>query len=172
MKSVYLRDQRAIGECGDGYIMQTAVQIKPHHFLDIIRDFGAGMTFAPHVYGHAVHTVAEKVLSDRNIALQLVLGCDDICRPCINNEEGRCIDSVDHPPFTSKEEWNRTIDTRISEKLGLEEGTEIAASEFCRITREKIGDLYDIWREVPRGYTDLRRQNLMKGISMYLGENG
>jgi len=152
--------------------MQMVVQIKPHHFLDIIRDYGAGNTFAPHPYGHAVHTVAERVLSDRNIILQLVLGCDDICRPCMNNKEGRCIDSVDHPPFTSKEKWNRTIDARIFEKLELKEGTEIAASEFCRVTRQKIGNLYDIWREVPREDTDLRRQELMKGISMYLGENG
>ena len=151
--------------------MRAIVQAKPHHFLDIVTDFGAGNAFTPHPYGHAVHIVAEKALSDRNVVLQLVLGCDDICRPCIHSKEGRCVDSVDHPPFSSKEEYNRTIDARIFQQLGLEEGTEIAASEFCRITRDKIGNLYDIWREVPREHTDLRRQNLMKGISMYLRED-
>jgi len=152
--------------------MQNVVQTKPHHFLDIIRDFGAGKAFGPHPYGHAVHAVAQRVLRDRHVVLQLILGCDDICRPCIHNKGGTCDDSVNIPPFTSKEEWNRTIDTRIFEQLGLEEGTEIPASEFCRITRQRIGDLYDIWREVPHGDTDLRRENLMRGISTYLGESG
>ena len=63
-------------------------------------------------------------------------------------------------------------DARIFEQLGLVEETEIAAPEFCRITRQRMGNLYDIWREVPHGDTDLRRENLMRGISIYLGESG
>ena len=150
--------------------MREVVQTKPHHFLDIIKVFGAGGKFVPSSYGHAVHTVAEKVLGNRDVVLQLILGCDDICRPCVHNKEGKCVDGVNHPPFTSKEEYNKAIDSRIFELWRLKEGTEIAASEFCRLAQKNIETLYEIWRDVPRKDTDLRKEDLMKGISMYLTE--
>lgn len=156
--------------------MQETIRVKPHHFLDIIRDFGGGRrTFEPHPYGHAVHTVAERILSDRAVVLELVVGMDDICAPCRNNQDGVCVDTIDtsfRPEApSSKGEWNRIIDLRLFERLGLEEGTRLTASAFCRVARERLGDLCDIWREVPRRMTEERQCRLMRGISLYLGES-
>jgi len=155
--------------------VQETTRIKPHHFLDILRDFGGGQrTFEPHPYGHAVHTVAEQLLSDRTVMLELVVGTDDICAPCRNNKDGVCVDTIDtnyRPQApSSKQAWNRTIDLRLFERLGLEEGTRLSAEAFCRIARNRLGDLYDIWREVPRPMTDDRQQKLMRGIARYLSE--
>lgn len=155
--------------------MEDAIRIKPHHFLDIIRAFGGGQrTFEPHPYGHAVHTVAERILSDRAVMLELVLGIDDICMPCTNNQGGVCVDTIDvsyRPEApSSKEAWNRLIDRRLFERLGLKEGARCTASAFCRRVRERLGDLHAIWREMPRSMTSERERDLMRGISMYLGE--
>ena len=71
--------------------MKDIIYIKPHHFIDIITYLGAGKeTFEPHPYGHAVHSVAAKILHDRDIRLEFVLGADDICKPCIHNINGCC----------------------------------------------------------------------------------
>jgi len=151
------------------------LRIKPHHFLDIIADFGAGSrSFKPHAYGHAVHTVAERLLANRNIEIELVLGIDDICRPCKHHVGDTCDDTIDTsfrpeaPP--SKEEWNKRIDRRWFERLGLKEGDRMTASEFCRIVREKMGGIYEIYREIPRQMTADRERNLLKGIAFYLNE--
>jgi len=155
------------------------IRIKPHHFLDIVRDFGAGVEFEPSPYGHAFHLVAEKVLADRHVMLELVLGIDRICEPCKNHVGGHCVDTTTTTgEVTSKEQWNLTIDTRLLEQLGLEEGTRIRADHLCRLARTRLfppGDvegapIYDIWREAPRERTESRVADLLRGITRYLRE--
>ena len=63
--------------------MARSISIKPHHFVDIVTSIGGGQTeFAPHAYGHALHTVAEAILRDPDIAVRMELGADDICARC------------------------------------------------------------------------------------------
>ena len=107
--------------------MCKTILIKPHHFIDIITDFGGGQTrFEPHPYGHAVHTVAERLVGDRDALLEMELGADDICRPCVHNIDGICDDTIDisfrpdAPP--SKREYNLLLDRRWCRKLGLAQG--------------------------------------------------
>ena len=155
------------------------IRTKPHHFLDIVRDYGAGVEFQPHPYGHAVHVVAERVLADRQTMLELVLGIDDICEPCRNHVDGHCIDTTTTTgEVISKEEWNLTIDTRLFQHLDLQEGTRIQADDFCRLVRERLYPtgaveeslIFDIWREASRRKTEDRTRNLLHGIALYLGE--
>ena len=64
--------------------MSEMIIIKPHHFVDVMRTLGDEQgEFRPHPYGHAVHTVAAKILAYRDAMLQMELGADDICKPCI-----------------------------------------------------------------------------------------
>jgi hypothetical protein len=37
--------------------------IRPHHLLDILRDYGYGIRYEPHEYGHALHAVAGKIIT-------------------------------------------------------------------------------------------------------------
>ena len=159
--------------------MSKVIRIKPHHFLDIVRDYGAGVEFRPSPYGHAVHIVAEKVLADRQVMLELVLGIDDICEPCTNHVDGHCLDTTTTTgKIASKEWWNRIIDTRLLGRLGLREGTRIRADEFCRLARQRLypkgaveGSLIsDIWREASPQKTRRRARDLLHGIALYLTE--
>ena len=93
------------------------ISIKPHHFVDIITAFGGGRTeFEPHPYAHALHSVAERILSDPGVRLRIELGADDICLPCRHNADGLCDDTIDtsfRPEAPrSKLEWNLLIDRR------------------------------------------------------------
>ena len=153
--------------------MGDPIRIKPHHFVDIITDLGAGQTaFEPHPYGHAVHTVAERVLQDRDVPLQMELGADDICGPCIHNIDGRCDDTIDtsYRPTApaSKQEWNLRIDRRWCERLGVQQGDTMSAREFAGLLRDHAGDITDIYREIPGDRTADRARKLAKGIAAYL----
>ncbi|OGF98293.1 MAG: hypothetical protein A3F83_03195 [Candidatus Glassbacteria bacterium RIFCSPLOWO2_12_FULL_58_11] len=149
--------------------MTELLRIKPHHLLDIIRDFGAGVVHQPHPYGHAVHRIARIVKEHPETVFELTAGADSICAPCRNLVESRCTDTTTSPGReVSKESWNRTIDGRIFERLGLAEGEKISALEFCRLASLRLGDLFTLYAEVEQSKTSLRRENLERGLKEYL----
>ena len=152
--------------------MTSVIHVKPHHFVDIITGFGAGARFEPHPYGHAVHTVAECILGDRDVLLEMELGADDICKPCIHNINGLCDDMIDtsfRPTAPSaKREWNLLIDQRWCERLGIRQGDRLTARQMCERLRDRAGDITDIYREIPVDYTAERARELKEGIGNFL----
>ena len=69
------------------------MRLRPHHLIDIITDYGHGRRFAPHPYGHAVHSVAQRIVDDPDIEIEFVLRADDICSPCCHLQaDGQCDD--------------------------------------------------------------------------------
>ena len=149
--------------------MPTILRIKPHHFLDIIRDFGAGRSHQPHPYGHDVHRVAGVIREHPDTVLELTGEPDAICAPCRFLVDGNCIDITTSPGhLIPKDRWNRLIDRRIFERLGLKEGDRLTALEFCRLARERLGDLYSLYAEADREKTAQRRSLLEAGFEKYL----
>jgi hypothetical protein len=153
--------------------MSATIRIKPHHFIDIVTSIGAGQrTFEPHPYGHAVHTVSQQVLDDRGTILEMELGADDICEPCIHNIDGLCDDTIDtsfRPEApASKREWNLIIDQRWCRRLQIANGDRLTATDYCRQVKERAGDIADIYREIPVERTAERQRNLEQGIDLFL----
>lgn len=153
--------------------MNEPIRIKPHHFIDIVTSFGAGqVTFRPHPYGHAVHSVSERVLADRDAVLEMDLGADDICKPCKHNVGGLCNDTIDtsfRPTApSSKREYNLLIDERWCARLGVAQGDRLTAWEFCRRLQGCIEDIRDIYRETPPERTAERLGKLKEGIRKFL----
>ena len=156
--------------------MEETTRIKPHHFIDIVTSIGRGAEFKPHPYGHAVHSVAEKVMRNRDAVLEMELGADDICAPCTHNVDGLCDDSIDtsfRPGApASKREWNLIIDRRWCERLGLKQGDRLTAREFCGRLRDSAGDITDIYREEPADRTADRAANMRRGVELFLEGGG
>lgn len=151
------------------------IRIKPHHFIDILRDFGRGATtFEPHPYGHAVHAVAARVLRERDVMLEMALGADDICEPCVHNAGGLCDDTIDtasRPAApASKRAYNLLIDERWCERLGLAQGDTLTARGFCRRLRDGMGDLVGIYRENPPERVAARARDVRRGIAVFLAD--
>lgn len=148
------------------------IRIKPHHFIDIITSYGRGEKFEPHPYGHAVHAVAERMLSNRDVTLAIELGADDICRPCKHNVGGVCDDVIDTsyrpqaPP--RKQEWNLLIDQRWCKRLGLSQGDRLTARQFCERLHDRAGNITDIYREMPVEMTAERAKALQAGVRRFL----
>lgn len=153
--------------------MTEAIRIKPHHFVDIIRSFGAGtMSFEPHPYGHGVPVVAARILSNPDVVLEMELGADDICEPCKHNINGLCDDTIDtsfRPDApSSKYQWNLMIDRRWCERLRLRQGDRLKARELCERLRHYARDITDIYREIPAGLTAKRAADLARGTKNFL----
>lgn len=153
--------------------MNDAIRIKPHHFIDILTAIGQGQReFHPHPYGHAVHTVSERVLNEPDALLEMELGADDICAPCSHNIGGLCDDTIDtsyRPQAPSlKREWNLLIDRRWCARLGIAQGGRLTGRQFAQLLRDRAGDITDIYREIPPPRTADRAKDLGKGIDWVL----
>ncbi|MFH1264488.1 MAG: hypothetical protein ABIK89_02085 [Planctomycetota bacterium] len=157
--------------------MNEAIRIKPHHFVDIVRALGRGQTaFEPHPYGHAVHTVAARLLEAPEALLEIELGADDVCRPCTHNVGGECDDTIDtsyRPEApSSKREYNLLLDERWCERLRLRQGQRLDARGLCRRLRQWAGDLTEIYREMPADRTRERAEELRAGVEKLLAGGG
>ncbi len=154
--------------------MSDAIRTKPHHFIDIICDYGQGREeWEPSAYGHAVHVVAARVISERNVTLEMTSGADDICAPCVHNINGLCDDTIetsfrpDAPP--SKREWNLIIDGRWYERLELKDGECLTATRFVRLLPEVTAEEIDlIYRELPPEMRAERLKQMRSGAEKYL----
>ncbi len=154
-------------------IMNNIIKIKPHHFIDIITSFSADrVILRPHYYYHNVHSISKTILENRNTLLEIDLGADDICKPCIHNINGICDDMLDIsnrpkvPPL--KREWNLILDTRWCKRLKIDQGTIISVLEFCELLEEGANNLLEIYKENKREHTIEREINLKKGLKKYL----
>ena len=159
-------------------MIETVIQIKPHHFVDIITSFGDGKrSFSPHPYGHGVHIISAALLENRDCIIKINLGADDICKPCKFNSKGICKDIIDtsfRPKAPeSKQEWNLLIDKRWCDKLDIKQGNRLPAYALCQRIQTKMGDIAAIYKEIPVEKTKERQIKLEKGLQFYLnlGEN-
>jgi hypothetical protein len=153
----------------------TKITIKPHHLVDIISDYGVGRTASgPNPYNHDVPRVTAAVLGDPGLLLAIEIGADDICRPCIHNVQGICDDVLgpdlgpDAPGL--KRELNLLLDQRWCERLGLSQGDSLIAREMCERIRARMGDIRDIYRELPPSYGEEKARALRMGLAKYLDE--
>lgn len=153
--------------------MEPLIRIKPHHFIDILTYYGAGtLRLTPHPYGHAFHAMAGRITSTPCILLEIELGADDICQPCVHNIGGICDDTIDtsfQPSAPSrKQEYNLLIDERWCAHLGLTQGERLSAAEFCERLTGRVDVLLQIYREMPAASTTERERNLKAGIARFL----
>jgi hypothetical protein len=151
------------------------INIKPHHFIDIIVAFGEGVPFEPHPYGHAVHTVARKILKDINSEIKIELGADDICGPCIHNINGLCDDTIDTSfrPLAPKlkREWNLLIDKRWCQCLRLKQGDTLTGTEFCERAEKCLNEIPNIYREIPPERNAQKQSSIKKGLAKLAEED-
>lgn len=148
--------------------LQTAgvIKLRPHHLLDIISDYGNGVEFKPHPYGHAVHIVARAVLSRMELKVQFIIGADEICRPCKHLQSNGLCDDVLHqlnPPI-SKQEYNDGLDRRLFAYLDLTPGVVMTIREFLEIINKKVPGIEKLCTH-PKEDQKTRLEGLMRGLA-------
>ncbi|GKU24399.1 DUF1284 domain-containing protein [Clostridium folliculivorans] len=147
------------------------IKIKPHHFMDIIKLYGFGIEkFIPdRKYNHNFYLIANEILKDKNVKIEITIGKDDICMPCKYIKNDICQDFITHIQYIkSKDEWNKIIDKRILEYAELQVNQILSAYELCNklyLIKEKIND---IWKEECEENNFKRYTNFCLGAQKYL----
>jgi len=122
------------------------MKLRPHHLIDVICDYGQGVELSPHPYGHAVHTVAARVLADPSIQIELVLAADDICAPCCHLQaDGSCDDVLSQlaEPI-SKQAYNDALDARVFAALGLQPHARLTVRQFLERLQTRVPGIEQI----------------------------
>lgn len=148
------------------------LELRIHHFIDIIRDFGAGVEIRPHPYGHSGHRVAESIRNDPGIRIRILMGTDDICAGCQHLSGRRCTDVITHrADFASKEAFNDHIDQRILGVCGIRTGEVHTVARLCRVIDEYLAHINWIYEGNDAAHTALRAQHVRKGLENYRNRN-
>ncbi|MFD3158397.1 DUF1284 domain-containing protein [Haloimpatiens sp. FM7330] len=99
--------------------------IRPHHMLCMqgFQGYGYDSDFAKNM-----KKIIEIIKKDTNIDIEIIEGCDDICKKCPNNINNVCIDKV---------KVNK-IDSRVMEKLKMHIGTTLKSKEIFQFANDKL----------------------------------
>jgi hypothetical protein len=114
--------------------------------LDIISAYGRDAEFAPHPYGHAVHSVARALIANPDTAVEFVIGADDICAPCTHLQADEQCDDIlaQLDPPLSKQSYNDALDTRLFEALALPRGESMSFRAYLALVSRHLPGLADI----------------------------
>lgn len=149
------------------------MNIRIHHFYDIIRDFGSGKTIVPHSYLHAYHKVAEQIRENPNIELKLVVESDEVCTGCIHLEKSICNDTISHrKDFTEKEDFNNYLDKRILDVCGIQFSEKYSPKILMSIAEKYIENIEFIYEGNDTEHTKLRKENVIRGLDYYSKKHG
>jgi len=143
----------------------TPLKLRPHHILDILRNYGHDFEFKPHPYGHAVHEVAKILISNPQTPVQLVVHSDDICAPCKHlMQDGQCDDvlhQLDPPP--SKQEYNDALDRKLLSLLDLDAYQVLTFEQYLRIINKHVPGLEKVCSH-PKEEEEFRLEGLINGL--------
>ena len=141
------------------------MHLRPHHILDIISAYGKGIDYQPHPYGHSLHLVAPRLLSNLDSKVKLVLNSDDICKGCMHLlPDGKCKDVLDQlSPSPSKQAYNDVLDSRLFDDLTMEPDSEIPTYEFLSEVNKRVPGIEKICTH-PKEDQQERLDGLVSGL--------
>ena len=141
------------------------MQLRPHHILDIISAYGKGIEYQPHPYGHSLHIVAPRLLSNLDLKIILVLNADDICEGCEHLlPDGKCKDVLAQlTPSPSKQAYNDVLDSRLFDDLSIEPDSEITTREYLEVVNKKVPGIEKICTH-PKENQQERLNGLVSGL--------
>jgi hypothetical protein len=141
------------------------MQLRPHHILDIISDHGNGVEYQPHPYGHSLHTVTPKLLSNLDLKIRLILAADDICVGCEHLlPDGKCKDVLAQlTPSPSKQAYNDVLDSRLFDHFEIAVGTVVTFKEYLMMVNEKVPGIERICTH-PKENQEERLEGLINGL--------
>ena len=68
----------------------------------------------------------------------------------------------------SKQEWNLVIDKRWCKRLDIKGGNCFAAINLCKIIQNGMGNITNIYKDIPASRTRDKQACLVKGLDFYL----
>lgn len=148
------------------------MKLRIHHFFDMIRDFGIGKQFDPHLYQHSYHKIAELIWADPDLEIEIIVGSDAVCEGCIHLTDGFCDDAISHRlDFTSKEAFNNHLDARIIDVCEIDVSKKYSPKLLLNLADCYIHNISFIYEGNDVEHTEQRKQNVIRGLEYYLAKH-
>lgn len=148
------------------------INLRIHHFFDIIRAFHDIEKIKPHPYGHSFYQVAKTIMNNPEITIRLTSNCDDVCLNCEKLSNKHCIDKINHrSDFVSKEKFNNYIDERAMRIMGYREGETVPITVLCEKSDNFIDNIDYIFEGNDQWHNDQRKIDIKKGLKYYLSRH-
>ena len=112
------------------------IKIRPHHLLDIIRDFGNEVKRETHPWGASLAIVTQTILSNINQKVEFVMGVDSICEKCTKLNGHICEARINNELLMR--DYNDRIDHALFSALNLAPGKSLTVIEFLRKINNNI----------------------------------
>lgn len=136
------------------------LELRPHHLLDIIRDYGNDVKRETHKWGASLPEVTKRILNNPEQIVRFVLVADSICETC-SMLQGRICQAYIND-LISMQEYNDNLDERIFKELSIKPGIELSVIEFLAITKNKNEELLKLFTS-PTNNPELRAQGMKNG---------
>lgn len=115
------------------------IKIRPHHLLDIIRDFGNQDEVTEHPWGASLTSITQEILADIDQKVEFVMGVDAICETCSQLRGEICEAKISRDLLMR--DYNDRIDRELFDALQLKPGSQLAVREFLQLVGNDLGVL-------------------------------
>lgn len=116
--------------------MSQMIKIRPHHLLDIIRDFGNEVKRETHPWGASLASVSQSILLNINQKVEFVMGADSICKTCSKLNGHICEARINNELLMR--DYNDRLDQALFSALNIAPGSKLPVIEFLRIIKNNI----------------------------------
>ena len=130
------------------------IKIRPHHFLDIIRDYGNEVKREPHPWGASLTSVTDSIISDISQDIQLVMNVDSICETC-SKLNGKICEAQINDDLLMRD-YNDQLDSSIFSALSIKPNEVMSIVKFLNAINDNIGILN--YFNSPSNNPNIRRQ--------------
>ena len=144
----------------------ATLRLRPHHLLDIMRDYGNDIVSDAHPYGAALAEVTKIVLSDIDQEIVLVPAVDSICQPCAKLHDGLCVARINDKLLMRT--YNDRLDARLFERIALQEGQSITVRAFMAIVEDDLEGIVSLF-DAPANNYAVRLRGTRKALENIQG---
>ena len=117
----------------------TMIKIRPHHLLDILRDYGNEVKRDFHPFGASLKEITNDILSDINQNIRLVSRVDSICVTCSKLENSICKARINDDLLMR--EYNDDLDDNLFDIMDISPGSELSVRNFLEIVENRMSSI-------------------------------
>ncbi|MGL1892015.1 MAG: hypothetical protein OCD02_10330 [Spirochaetaceae bacterium] len=147
--------------------MNNTVKIRPHHLLDMLRDYGNKVVHHTHPFGASVKEVTNIVMSSTE-SFVMVPRVDSICETCSMLEDEICQAKIREDLLMS--EYNDDLDDKLFQVMKLKPFMKLTLLDFTLIIDGMLDTILEQFTS-PDNNKGLRYIGTKKAISDILYNN-
>jgi hypothetical protein len=145
------------------------MRLRPHHLLDIVKDFEPEHPPEAAESGNAVHVVSRELPDRLDELAEFIIGPDDICAPCSHLQpDGSCERILErHNPPQPIDEYNDPLDARVLAYLHMQEGETMTIRSFLQLVADHVPGIEEVCTHPTQ-----RREDRLAGLKVGLANLG